>query len=44
VNGDEDLMKKLIEDATNDKHGFLTIKLGLGKPLFYKKFDRYLVK
>jgi hypothetical protein len=42
VNGDEDLMRKLIDDATNDKHGFLTIKLGLGQPLFYKKFDRYI--
>jgi hypothetical protein len=42
VNGDEEDMKKLIHDATKEKHGFLTIKMGLGHPLFYKKFDRYL--
>jgi hypothetical protein len=42
VNGDEDLMRKLIDDATNEPHGFLTIKLGSGRPIFYKRFDRYL--
>lgn len=42
VNGDEDTMRKMIDDATSERHGFLTIKLGHGKPTFYKKFNRYL--
>ena len=41
VNGDEDEMRKLIHDATSDKHGFLTIKMGGGHPVYYRKFDRY---
>ena len=43
VNGDPELLKMLIEDATEEPHSFLTIKLNSGKPIFYKKFNKYLL-
>jgi hypothetical protein len=43
VNGDEELLRMVIEDATEEPHSFLTIKLNSGKPIFYKKFNKYLL-
>lgn len=44
INCDDELIRKLLSDATNKKHSFLTIRLGSGPPIFYKKFDRYLLE
>jgi hypothetical protein len=40
INDDPDKMMNLLKFATQEPHSFLTIKMGVLKPIFYKKFDR----
>lgn len=44
INIDEDLFQKLINFAGQDgNHSFLHIKLGNGKPIFFKKYDKIIL-
>lgn len=44
INIDDKLFKQLIDFAgTGDDHPFLHVKLGQGKPLFYRKYDKILL-
>jgi hypothetical protein len=41
INIDDDLFKRLIDFAgTGDDHPFLHIKIGEGKPQFFRKYSR----
>lgn len=40
INDDKDKMMSLINFATKEPHSFLTIKMGVLEPIYYKKFDR----
>jgi hypothetical protein len=42
INYDADQMMNLIKFSTQEPHSFLTIKMGVLKPIFYKKFDRIM--
>lgn len=44
INIDEELFKKIMDFCcTGDDHPFLHTKLGEGKPIFFKKYDRILL-
>ena len=44
INIDEDLFKRLIEFAgSGSDHPFLHVKMGQGKPIFFRKFNRILL-
>ena len=44
INIDEDLFQRLIQFAgSGPGHPFLHIKIGSGKPIFFKKFDRIIL-
>jgi hypothetical protein len=44
VNIDDELFKRLIDFAGNgDDHPFLHIKIGDGKPIFFRKYDRIIL-
>ena len=44
INIDKTLFKKLIDFCSQgDDHPFLHIKLGQGRPIFFKKFDRIVI-
>jgi hypothetical protein len=44
INIDEELFKKIMDFCTTgDDHPFLHVKLGEGKPIFFKKYDRILL-
>lgn len=46
INIDKDLFRRLIDFCTagdEHAHNFLHIKLGHGKPIFFKKFDRIVI-
>jgi hypothetical protein len=43
INYDHKTLEELIEFSTKEPHSFITIKLGQGKPLFYKKFSRIIL-
>jgi hypothetical protein len=44
INIDEELFKKIMDFcSTGDDHPFLHVKLGEGKPIFFKKYDRILI-
>lgn len=44
INVDEELFKRLMDFAsTGDDHPFLHIKLGEGKPIFFRKYNRILL-
>jgi hypothetical protein len=42
INDDPDKMMTLLKFSTQEPHSFLTIKMGVLKPIFYKKFDRIM--
>ena len=44
INIDDKLFKQLIDFAgTGDDHPFLHVKLGQGKPIFFRKYDKILL-
>jgi hypothetical protein len=44
INIDEDLFKKIMEFcSTGDDHPFLHVKLGEGRPIFFRKYNRILL-
>lgn len=44
INIDEELFKNIMDFcSTGDDHPFLHVKLGEGKPIFFKKYDRILL-
>jgi hypothetical protein len=44
INADEELFKKIMDFCSNgDDHPFLHIKLGEGKPIFFRKYNRILL-
>lgn len=44
INIDEELFKKIMDFCSQgDDHPFLHVKLGEGKPIFFKKYDRILL-
>jgi archaellum component FlaC len=44
INIDEDLFKRIMDFCSQgDDHPFLHVKLGEGKPIFFKKYDRILL-